>query len=246
MQVNGSTALVTGASKRIGRAIALSLAENGCNVAVHYFNSHEEAVETCETIRSLGVKSQPVQADLTKSGDCAGLWTKAIDALDAIPNILINNASSFGHTTLDETTGNDFDDAMAVKVRAPMLLAQMMARDLPETTNGKIVNINDRRKVYKSRFAFGIANAAMSGLTRSLAAALAPQIQVNELRLGPILPLSDNQAPGTSRMSLDTLGPAGRMGELDEVCRAALSLIENDYINGGSLIVDGGLNVLNR
>ena len=67
MQVNGSTALVTGASKRIGRAIALSLAENGCNVAVHYFNSHEEAVQTCETIRGLGVKSQPVQADLTKS-----------------------------------------------------------------------------------------------------------------------------------------------------------------------------------
>ena len=86
----------------------------------------------------------------------------------------------------------------------------------------------------------------MSGLTRSLAAALAPQIQVNELRLGPILPLSDVQASGTSRISPDTLGPAGRTGGLDEVCRAVLSLIENDYINGGSLVVDGGLNVLNR
>ena len=135
---------------------------------------------------------------------------------------------------------------MAIKVRAPMLLAQMMARDLPEVDSGKIVNINDRRRVYKSRFAFGVANSAMSGLTRSLAAALAPQIQVNELRLGPILPLSDDQISDQSRLSPNTSGPAGRMGELDEVCRAVISLIENDYINGASLVVDGGLSVLNR
>ncbi len=237
---------MTGASKRIGSAITLSLAEKGCTIAVHYLNSEEEAVETRDIARSFGVQSYTIQADLASPEQCADLWRETTEKLGAVPNILINNASSFGRATLDQTTVGDFDLTMAVKVRAPMLLAQMMARDLPETDNGKIVNINDRRRVYKSRFAFGVANAAMSGLTRSLAAALAPQIQVNELRLGPILPLSDYQTSGKSRRSLDTLGPAGRMGELDEVCRAVISLIENDYINGESLIVDGGLSVLNR
>ena len=246
MQINGSTALVTGASKRIGRAIAVALAQNGCNVVVHYFSSREEAAETRETIRSLGVTSEVVQADLASPEQCADLWQKTTEKLGAVPNILINNASSFGRATLDETAVAEFDVTIAVNVRAPMLLAQMMARDLPEPDAGKIVNINDRRRVYKSRFAYGIANASMSGLTRSLAAALAPRIQANELRLGPMLPLSDGQTSGESRISPKTLGPAGRMGELDEVCRAVVSLIENDYINGASLVVDGGLNVLNR
>ena len=246
MQIKGSTALVTGASKRIGRAIAASLAQNGCGVAVHYLSSEAEAVETRDIARSRGVKSFAIRADLASPQQCADLWQETTEKLGAVPNILINNASSFERATLDETTVGDFDVTMAIKVRAPMLLAQMMARDLAEGHNGRIVNINDRRRVYKSRFAFGIANASMSGLTRSLAAALAPQIQVNELRLGPILPLSDDQTPDESRISQNTMGPAGRMGELDEVCRAVISLIENEYINGASLVVDGGLNVLNR
>ena len=205
---------MTGASKRIGRAIAVTLAENGCNVAVHYFGSHEEAAETCETIRRLGVRSESVQADLVSPEHCANLWQETTKKLGTVPSILINNASSFGRAILGETTVNDFDVTMAVKVRAPMLLAQMMARDLPTTYSGKIVNINDRRRVYKSRFAFGVANSAMSGLTRSLAAALAPQIQVNELRLGPILPLSDDQISDQSRLSPNTSGPAGRHGRV--------------------------------
>lgn len=246
MKVRGSTALVTGASKRIGRAIASSLAANGCNVAVHYLRSEEEAAETVEIARDFGVHSHAIQADLASPDQCAELWQHATAKLGAVPSVVINNASSFGRATLDETTVGDFDVAMAVKVRAPMLLAQMMARDMPEADIGKIVNINDRRRVYTSRFAFGIANAAMSGLTRSLAAALAPQVQVNELCLGPILPLSDGQTSDASQISPDTLGPAGRMGELDEVCRAVISLIENDYINGASLVVDGGLSLLDR
>ena len=246
MQIKGSTALVTGASKRIGRAIALALAEDGCNVAVHYLASNEEAAETRDIALSFGVRSESIRADLAVPEQCAGLWQETVEKLGAVPDILINNASSFGRATLDQTTVDEFDLTMAVKVRAPMLLARMMARDLAHEANGKIVNINDRRRVYKSRFAFGIANAAMSGLTRSLAATLAPQIQVNELLLGPVLPLSDGQTNRSSRLSPDTLGPARRMGELDEVCRAVVSLIENDYINGASLAVDGGLNLLNR
>ena len=246
MQIAGSTALVTGASKRIGRAIALSLAENGCNIAVHYLSSRGEAEETRDVIRGFGVRSQAIQADLGSPDECVRLWQESIEMLGAAPNILINNASAFRRATFDKTTAGDFDHAIAVNVRAPMLLAQGMARDLGQVATGKIVNINDRQKVYKSRFAYGITNAAMSGLTRSLAATLAPTIQVNELRLGPILPLSDDPRPGTPRMSPATLGPSRRMGQLDEVSHAVISLLENDHINGASLVVDGGLSLLDK
>ena len=251
MKITGSTALVTGASKRIGRAIALSLAEEGCNVAVHYLGSHDEAIETCEAIRSLGVASESIRADLAKPTDCDRLWIETIDKLGASPNILINNASPFARADLARTSVSEFDNAIAVNVRAPMLLAQMMAQRMSENQIGKIVNINDIRSVYKSRFAYGVSNAALSGMTESLSVSLAPQIQVNELRLGPILPLSDEDTSDEDQsmqpsMAEQSLGPAQRMGSLTEVCRAVISLIENDYINGASLAVDGGLSVLNR
>ena len=237
---------MTGASKRIGRAIALSLAEEGCNVAVHYLGSHDEAIETCEAIRSLGVASESIRADLAKPTDCDRLWIETIDRLGASPNILINNASAFARADLARTSVSEFDNAIAVNVRAPMLLAQMMAQRMSENQIGKIVNVNDIRSVYKSRFAYGVSNAALSGMTESLSVSLAPQIQVNELRLGPILPLSDEDQSMQPSMAGQSLGPAQRMGSLTEVCRAIISLIENDYINGASLAVDGGLSASNR
>ena len=101
-----------------------------------------------------------------------------------MPSIVINNASIFNRVGIADVTPNDFDHAMAVNVRAPLLLAQAMARDLPDDAIGKIVNINDRRTVYRSRVAYSITNSALTGLTKTLALSLAPRIQVNELRLG--------------------------------------------------------------
>ena len=244
MNLEGSTAIVTGASKRIGRAIALSLAENGCNVVVHYRDSEDEAYETRDRVRSLGVESEAIRADLANPDECARLWIDLTDKLDAKPNIIINNASAFSRATLGETSADDFDHTMAVNVRAPMLLAQMMAEGLPAGEIGKIVNINDRRRVYKSRFAYGVSSAALTGMTKSLAASLAPQIQVNELCLGPILPLADEESSMQPRLYERSLGPAQRMGSLEEVCRAVISIVENDYINGASLALDGGLSAL--
>ena len=237
---------MTGGSKRIGRAIALSLGQQGCNVAVHFLGSHDEAVETSDSIRRLGIRSDSIQADLAKPADCDRLWAETVKKLGAAPNILINNASAFARASLAETSVSEFDYSIAVNVRAPMLLAQMMAEGMPEDQIGKIVNINDRRSVYKSRFAFGVSNAALSGMTRSLAISLAPQIQVNELRLGPVLPLSDEEQTGQPPISERSLGPAGRMGSLTEVCRAVIGILQNDYMNGASVVVDGGLSALDR
>ncbi|MCY4474878.1 MAG: SDR family oxidoreductase [Chloroflexi bacterium] len=244
MEISGSTALVTGASKRIGRGIALALAEKGCNVAVHYHVAEEDAMETRDLARALGVRSEVVGADLSSADECVSLWSRTVELLDDVPSVVINNASYFDRVGIEEMTPGDFDQAMAVNVRAPLLLAQAMARELPEYATGKIININDRRGVYRSRVAYSITNSALTGLTKTLAVSLAPRIQVNELRLGIILPLPDDEPVEPRRHADRTLGPASRMGTVDEVCQAVISIIGNDYINGASLNLDGGLSAI--
>ncbi len=244
MNIEGATAIVTGSGKRIGRALALALAAQGCSVAVHYNRSAREALETRDAVRELGAQSSVFQADLASAEQCRRLWEGVVKEMGAVPQIVVNNASAFTRSRLNEITPDDFDRVMAVNVRAPLLLAQMLERDLPHDVTGKIVNINDRRRVYSSRIPYGVSRVALSGLTRSLAVAMAPRIQVNELRLGVILPLSDDASGNEQSPSLATLGPAQRMGTLEEVQRAVISLIENDYLNGVSLSVDGGLSAV--
>ena len=244
MKIQGSTALVTGASRRIGRALALALAAQGCNVAVHYNTSVDEALETRDMARGFGVKGEAIQANLSDTDQCARLWSETVEKLGEVPSIVINNASFFNRVGIEDVTPNDFDHAMAVNVRAPLLLAQAMARDLPDDAIGKIVNINDRRTVYRSRVAYSITNSALTGLTKTLALSLAPRIQVNEIRLGAILPLADDELTGPRMHADRTLGPAGRMGTVEEVSQAVISIIGNDYINGASLNIDGGLSAI--
>ena len=244
MEIQGATALVTGASRRIGRALALALANNGCGVAIHYNTSQAGALETKAQVRERGVDGEVVQADLANSNECDRLWKEAVDTMGATPNILVNNASFFARARLNDVSADAFDHAIAVNVRAPMLLAQAMNRDLAPDGVGKIFNINDRRQVYRSRFTYAITNTALTGMTKALAVSLAPRIQVNELRLGVIMPLSDDGTDDVSSYSSRTLGPAQRTGTLEEVGQAVISVIGNDYINGASISVDGGLSAI--
>ena len=120
-----------------------------------------------------------------------------------------------------------------------------MNKDLAPHRGGKIFNINDRRQVYRSRFTYAITRTPpLTGRTKALAVSLAPRIQVNELRLGVILPLSDNDTEDAPSYSSRTLGPARRTGTLEEVCQAVISVIGNDYINGASISLDGGLSAI--
>lgn len=244
MEIQGATALVTGASRRIGRALALALANNGCGVAIHYNTSRAGALETKAQVLERGVDGEIVQADLANSNECERLWKESVDAMGAAPNILVNNASFFARARLDDVSADAFDHAIAVNVRAPMLLAQAMNRGLAPDGVGKIFNINDRRQVYRSRFTYAITNTALTGMTKALAVSLAPRIQVNELRLGVIMPLSDDGTDDVASYSSRTLGPARRTGTLDEVSQAVISVIGNDYINGASISVDGGLSAI--
>ncbi len=236
MEVKGAVALVTGGARRVGRAITLALCERGANVAVHYRTSAEDAEETVASVEYLEGKAQPFQANLEKWEETAQLVTKIKDQFGGV-NIIVNNASTYERGMFDQADVEQWHKHMNVNVLAPFVLAKAMWENLPDSAHGKIVNIGDWRQYRARRFCYGVSKAALSGLTRSLAIALAPRVQVNELALGNILPSVD-AAPGGGIPN--NLGPSGRMGTLNELTQAMLSLIENDFITGETIRLDGG------
>lgn len=240
MQVSGSTALVTGGGRRVGRAIALALAQAGANVAIHYNSSESDAAETVELVRALGVRSESFKAELADAGETARLIGDVEDSLSRV-NVLINNASAFAKGTMHETSLDIWESFMAINFRAPFLLAQAMQRTLPGSETGKVISLNDWRTARANRFAYGVSKAALTGLTKSLAVAMAPNVQANELALGAILPPVDSL--GETGEIVSKAAPAGRMGTVDEVSSAVIALIENDFITGETLHIDGGRHV---
>jgi NAD(P)-dependent dehydrogenase (short-subunit alcohol dehydrogenase family) len=242
MDPSGVTALVTGAGHRIGRAISLALAESGARVAVHYNTSADAAAETVAMVQAIGAQAEAFQADLGDAEQASALVGRVAASLGTV-RILVNNASLFGRQSLEDTGAEEWDGYFAVNARAPFLLAKAMAAQLPEGETGKIINLGDWRTARKNRFAYGASKAALSGLTRSLAYALAPGVQVNEVALGAILPPADVRAdrPGESQDRGEI--PARRTGTLNEVTQAVLALIHNDYITGERIRVDGGRHI---
>ncbi|MBI4305957.1 MAG: SDR family oxidoreductase [Chloroflexi bacterium] len=236
MDPRGRVALVTGAGRRVGHAIALALGGAGANVAVHFNTAREAANETVSAIRKAGSGAELFQADLRDDAALDGLIPAVISRFGRL-EILINSASVFRDIPLFETTRAEWDENFAVNVRAPFLLSQAMARSL-DGKPGKIINLNDWKNARPKRFAYGVSKSALSGLTRSMALALAPNIQVNEVALGAIL-LPPGSPPGYEHV-LARRTPAKRMGTLEEIAGTMLWLIQNDYVTGETVRVDGG------
>jgi NAD(P)-dependent dehydrogenase (short-subunit alcohol dehydrogenase family) len=241
MDPNGKIALVTGAGRRVGRALALALGDAGCRVAVHYGQSEQDANETAALIQSMGSEAITFQTDLEDSKQVASLAESVRGQLGPI-EILINNASIFDKINLTEISVDDWDRHLAVNLRAPFLLAQAMQAQLGDS-HGKIISLNDWRTARPARFAYGVSKTALSGLTRTLALSMAPNVQANEISLGAILPPSDIPADRPRDEIKMDLGPANRMGSLNEVSDAMMMLVQNDFITGATINVDGGRHV---
>ena len=239
MNPAGMTALVTGSGHRVGRALALALAEAGANVAVHYNSSDEAAAETVAALEMNGGRAEAFRADFTDAAEVERLF-KAVDSRMGPVRILANNAARYERGELPSSSVEEWDRCMAVNVRAPYLLAKAMANALPEGLTGKIVNIGDSRTVRRERFVYGVSKAALRGLTVSLAESLAPAIQVNEIAMGAVLQPIDT--PRGERPTMDRIdyGPIKRMGTLNEVTHTLMWLIENDYVTGETVHLDGG------
>jgi NAD(P)-dependent dehydrogenase (short-subunit alcohol dehydrogenase family) len=231
------TALVTGGAKRIGRALALALAAEGAHVIVHYHHSGEEARRTVRDIENAGGTADRIGGDLADAKVAASMPALAAELCGNPLDILINNAAAFERCGAGETTLAQWDRQQAVNLRAPFLLAQAFAAQLPDSWTGDIINLNDARSLQgdPAHFAYTIAKVGLHGLTQNLARALAPRIEVNELSLGAVL------APeGEYDKTLKSDLPLGLFPNLDEVISGLMFLLSTRGVTGQSIRLDGG------
>jgi NAD(P)-dependent dehydrogenase (short-subunit alcohol dehydrogenase family) len=229
-------ALITGAAKRIGKCIALTLARQGCDIALHYHTSRDEAQASAAEIRATGVRCEPICADLADPAQAAALVRRAADAI-AAPSLLVNNASIFVRRPLDETDADLLDLNMAIHVRAPMLLTREFAR---LCGRGLIVNVLDAKisRPNTAYFAYELSKRALAQMTLMSASALAPGIRVCGVCPGMTLAPEGKDTAYLRRLS-EAL-PLKRAGHPQQVADAVVYLMRNDYITGQILYLDGG------
>lgn len=238
--LRGSTALITGASKRIGRAIALTLANQGVNIVVHYNHSAEEAEELRHELDRLGVKSWAVKANFAIADEYNTLVDRAVDAAGAL-NILVNNASIFPPDKISDVTLTALCTNIEVNAWVPFVLSRAFAARIGK---GKIVNLLDSRlKGYDwTHVAYMWSKHALAAMTRMIALEFAPNITVNSVAPGLILP-----PPGKDESYLEKLAntvPLKRHGGPQDIADAALFLLQSEYITGEVIYVDGGRHLL--
>lgn len=233
------TALVTGAARRIGRALAIDLADHGWAVAVHYNRSDTDAEETAEIIRKNGGHATTVQADLTDETSVESLIDQATDAVGPV-HCLINNASVFERDEIGTADRQSWDAHIETNLRAPFVLSQRMAAGLPDGETGVIINMLDQRvwNLTPHFVSYTVSKSALWTLTQTLALALAPRIRVNAIGPGPTLP-STRQTKTQFEMQSQSV-PLKRGPELAEICGAAQFIIAANSMTGQMIALDGG------
>ena len=233
------TALVTGAAHRIGRAIALDLAAQGFDVAIHYNRSGEAAEELAAQIRGMGRRAAPLSADLAREVETEGLIGRAEEALGSV-GVLVNNASRFEFDVWDKATRENWDLHMETNLRAPFLLSQDMARCLPEDAEGVIVNLLDQRVWNLSPYflTYTLSKAGLWTLTQTLALALAPRIRVNAIGPGPTLK-SERQNEDQFHMQWNAT-PLRHGADPVEIAAGIRFILAARSMTGQMIALDGG------
>lgn len=238
MELKGRHVLVTGAAKRLGKAIAEHLLEYPIRMSAHYFRSEAEAHDIEKFAKHHGRELALISADLSDPSQILSLVDHAEKKLGPI-DILINNASLFFQTPALACKVDDWDRLFNVNLRAPFLLAQQCARRMI-SRGGVIINMADANaeRTMKEYVPYVVSKAALMSLTRNLACEWAPSIRVNAISPGPILAPQQYAPEEVSEAARKTL--LGRWGQTSDITRAVIFLIEDDYVTGVSLNVDGG------
>jgi len=239
MELSGKVALVTGAAKRVGREIALTLAERGVELVVHYHRSEREAQELLAEAGRLGRKAVAARADLSRSEEIDRLVAAAVAAFGRI-DILINNAAIFYRTPFATLTEEDWDRFQAVNLKAPFLLCRRVADIMGRQGHGKILNLADigAVKVWADYLPYAVSKAGLIALTTGLAKALAPNVQVNAIAPGVVL--LPEGTPADAAEETRRRIPLKHLGSPAEVARAVVFLLESDFVTGEVLRIDGG------
>jgi NAD(P)-dependent dehydrogenase (short-subunit alcohol dehydrogenase family) len=232
-------ALVTGAAKRLGRAMAEDLGALGFAVAVHYNRSAREAAATVAAIREKGARAVALKADLAREAEVKTLIARAEKALGPL-GVLVNNASTFEHDEALTATRKSWDFHIEPNLRAPFLLAQEFARRLPAKAEGVVVNLLDQRvwSLTPHFVSYTVSKYALWGLTQTLALALAPRIRVNGIGPGPTLP-SPRQTRAQFLRQFRAM-PLGRGATPAEVCAGLRYILGARAMTGQMIALDGG------
>lgn len=233
------TVLVTGAGQRLGRAIALDLAENGWRIGVHYHNSAAEAADLEGEIARKGGKAARFCVDLARIDDLEPLIAACAEALGPV-TCLINNAACFSWDSAASIDAEGWRMHHDVNLRAPVFLAQAFAAQLPAGTEGLVINVIDQKVLRPDPefFSYTIAKSALWTATRTLAQALAPRIRVNAIAPGPVLPSYQQSEADFAAECRSTLLQRGV--DIGDVTRAIRFLIETPSVTGQMIALDSG------
>jgi NAD(P)-dependent dehydrogenase (short-subunit alcohol dehydrogenase family) len=233
------TVLVTGAAKRLGRAIALDLAAHGWDVAIHYNGSQDDALSAADAVKKLGQRSTVIQADLGQEQDTAEVVAQAAKAIGPL-KALVNSASVFENDDWQSATRESWDMHLSVNLRAPFVLSQNFARQLPQGADGAIVNLLDQRvlKPTPEFISYSVSRAALGWLTVTLAQALAPRIRVNAVGPGPTLKATHQSVENFERERRSTILEYG--SDPEDIVGAVRYLLEAHAVTGQMIAVDGG------
>ena len=236
-------ALITGAAKRIGRAIALDLARHGWNVAIHHHGSQDEARATVTEIEAAGGRATAVRADLALEAETGGLIAEATRAIGPL-TCLVNNAARFERDTAETATRDSWDRHLETNLRAPFVLMQDFAKALASHTDdeatGCVINMIDERvwNLTPHFISYTVSKSALWTLTQTLALALAPRIRVNAIGPGPTLPSPRQDELQFARQSSAT--PLGRGTKPEEICDAVRFILAAPAMTGQMIALDGG------
>jgi NAD(P)-dependent dehydrogenase (short-subunit alcohol dehydrogenase family) len=240
--LSGRSALVTGGARRIGRAIALALAEAGADVAITYRNSKNQAEQTTNEIAAMGRRAQAIECDVRSESSVRAAVDETIAALGRL-DILVNNAAVFETAPLESLTLEQWDTVFATNTRGPFLVAREALPHL-RAARGRIVNIGSLggERAWAGHAHYSSAKAALHMLTRTMARSFAPEVSVNCVAPGWIEldDRPDGEAASAARFAART--PMGRNGTADDIAQAVLFFATGpQFITGQILTVDGGL-----
>lgn len=236
--------MVTGAARRVGRAIALVLAGRGMDIVVHYKTGGSEARATAEAIEGLGRRAVAIQADLAQQEEAEALAERATEAFGRI-DVLVNSAALFYRTPLEKLTAQDWEQFLRVNLTGPFLLAKRLGLQMRRHGQGKIVNIADIAGIspWADFLPYSVSKAALIALTRGLAKALAPEVQVNAVAPGSVL--LPEEYGDKERDAIIRATPLRRIGDPADVAKTVLFLLEgSDFITGQVVVVDGGRSII--
>ncbi|MGQ9372025.1 SDR family oxidoreductase [Azospirillum sp. ST 5-10] len=239
VEIKRKAALVTGAGKRIGRAIALDLAAHGWAVGVHFFRSSGDADSVVQEIVRKGGRAAALQANLAHEESTDDLVPEATERLGPL-TLLVNNASCFERDEASTVTRASWDRHMETNLRAPFVLTQAFVGQLPQHEHGLVINMLDQRvwNLTPHFVSYTLSRAGLWTLTQTLAMALAPRVRVNAIGPGPTL-RNDRQSEDHFRAQWESV-PLRRATTPEEICAAVRYLIDAPAVTGQMLALDGG------